>query len=507
MLNFFNLEFISKSNLFLVATIVLFIKTILSITTSKRVLLFLSNESAHASRRILINLERFSQSAIASKNSQEWIQITTYGSEILFTRVIASLSGLISDLTLILSIVGLLFFFSFTKTIALLFFLGFTLILMKLLIQKKLRTLSIENHKLEATSRQLVSEKLQISIELNLRGTSEFYLDQIFNARAKLSKTISQLAFIPFISKYLMETVLTFAVLIIFLFQSGESSGNVTSITVFIFAASRIAPSVLRMQQSFITINSYFGIALEVQNLVLLEDKSIYKGPFEKKNFVPNVILNKVNFTYPGASTATLQELDLQISAGEQIAIIGKSGSGKSTLLSLLLGINTASSGVVQISGVNANSVSLIWPGKISYVPQEPTIINGTLRENILLGLNPSKYSDDQIISMCQTFGLSDFLLSIHGDLEYKLTSSGGNLSGGQKQRLALIRALISDPEILILDEFTSALDEDTESQIVKAILGLQSKTTVIAVTHRARTYLQFPKVYEVTNKRLELIT
>lgn len=172
------------------------------------------------------------------------------------------------------------------------------------------------------------------------------------------------------------------------------------------------------------------------------------------------------------------------IPANQITVLQGPSGSGKTTLIDLLIGLNTAQKGRILIGGKPIEIIDIkAWRQSIGYVPQELMLFHDTIHENISLA-NPN-VSTEAIMAALEQAGARDFIASLPQGLETDVGEMGGRLSGGQRQRIALARALATNPKILILDEVTSALDPETEAEIVNNIASLRGRYTIIAITHR----------------------
>jgi ABC-type bacteriocin/lantibiotic exporter with double-glycine peptidase domain len=143
-----------------------------------------------------------------------------------------------------------------------------------------------------------------------------------------------------------------------------------------------------------------------------------------------------------------------------------------------------------------------MWPGYIGYVPQQATIIDGSLLENILLAFDESRFEREEIRELVKRMGLKEFL-DYDENLGYLVGSGGNPMSGGQKQRIAMARALVSDPRILILDEPTSSLDRESEFKMMNEIYGLRGKITTLMVAHRLSTVVMADKVILMSGGRL----
>jgi ABC-type multidrug transport system fused ATPase/permease subunit len=199
-----------------------------------------------------------------------------------------------------------------------------------------------------------------------------------------------------------------------------------------------------------------------------------------------SIKLRGVGFKY-GCRAAVLKDVDLRIPAGKMVAIVGESGSGKSTLLKLFMRFYDPTAGRISIDGVDLRDFELgSLRARIGVVAQEPFIFTGTVRENIALGRPEATL--DEVIRAARAAGLDEFVAGLPQRYETVIGERGANLSGGQRQRLAIARALLKQPEILIFDEATSHLDTATERAIQRNLKTAFAGKTVILVAHRLST-------------------
>ena len=194
-----------------------------------------------------------------------------------------------------------------------------------------------------------------------------------------------------------------------------------------------------------------------------------------------------VRFRYEGADRDALRGVDLNIAHGEFIAIVGPNGCGKTTLASLLVRLFDPTEGSVRIDGFDLEGVSLrSLRSQIGVVPQEPLLIRGSIRDNVTLGIDRV---DERALARAMELAHADrFVAALPQGIDTMLGEGGTGLSGGQRQRLAIARALVRDPSVLILDEATSQIDAESEAQISAAIDGFREGRTVIAIAHRLTT-------------------
>jgi ATP-binding cassette subfamily B protein len=216
-----------------------------------------------------------------------------------------------------------------------------------------------------------------------------------------------------------------------------------------------------------------------------------------------SITFERLRFRYPTRpDVEALQGIDLHIHAGEAVAIVGKSGSGKSTLVSLVLRFYDPVEGRVLVGGRDVRELDPSWlRGRIATVMQEPTLFSRSIGENI--GYGAENAGRDAILSAAAWASADEFIARLPGGLETPIGDRGVQLSGGQRQRLAIARALLKRPTILILDEATSALDADLESVVQGALRAIEYHPTTIIIAHRLSTVAHVDRVIVLDQGRI----
>jgi ATP-binding cassette, subfamily C, bacterial LapB len=191
-----------------------------------------------------------------------------------------------------------------------------------------------------------------------------------------------------------------------------------------------------------------------------------------------------VTFKYPGMETSTLHDISLKIEPGEKVAIIGRIGAGKTTLEKLLMGLYRPSDGSVRLDGFDLDQLAPSAVRRnIGCVPQDVTLFFGSVRDNIMLG-NPL-VDDARVLRAAKRAGVTNFTNRDPNGLDRQIGEGGRQLSGGQRQAILLARALLNDPPILVMDEPTSNMDNQSEQQVKQELARLGSETTLIVITHK----------------------
>ena len=257
----------------------------------------------------------------------------------------------------------------------------------------------------------------------------------------------------------------------------------------------RLASVNLRLQDALVAVDRLYQILdIEVEKL-----NEVKKAPF--RGVRDGLELHDVGFGY-GFRAPVLEKVNLRVPAGKTVAILGESGSGKSTLLKLLMGFYPPSEGRITIDGVDLRDFDLESLRRgIGLVSQDPFIFNGTIGDNILLGRPEA--TQEEAMGAARLAGLEEFITSLPERYETVIGERGANLSGGQRQRLAIARALVRKPDILIFDEATSHLDTATERVIQDNLKTVLTGKTVILVAHRLSTVREADLIYVLHRGRI----
>jgi ATP-binding cassette subfamily C protein len=358
-------------------------------------------------------------------------------------------------------------------------------------LHKRAKKVGLEMADYNIRSNQVLSEALLAYREIYARDKQLFYINKIGDLKRGFANASAEQTFLPNVSKYLIEISVTLGAVLVAAIQFATQNAPqaVASLTLFLAAGSRLAPALLRIQQSAIQMQGNFGGAKPTLDLLRQFRDSSYvretvNNPLESKAFIGDVKFMNVDFCYSSFKHFSIRDVSFDLSHGQMLAIVGPSGSGKSTLVDLLLGLLSPTSGKIELSGMNPSLAIARYPNAVSYVPQSVSIFEDTVASNIALGV---AYDEIDRSRVREVLEMTD-LISPGFELDTILFEQGKNLSGGQRQRIGISRALYNNPSLLILDEATSALDSKTESEITNIISQLKGKTTLIIVAHRLST-------------------
>ena len=240
----------------------------------------------------------------------------------------------------------------------------------------------------------------------------------------------------------------------------------------------QMASLLTRLQNSHVTLK-----ALDML-MVLPSENQVEKTCMDFGMLRPSFTMENVSFAYPQQERLALDRVSLHIEPGERVGIIGPMGSGKSTLSKLLIGLYQPKEGAVKFGDVDIRQIpSTDLRGRVGVLPQDVVLFYGSIRDNIALG-DPT-INDHLILRAAALAGVTDFLRNNPAGFAAQVGEQGRALSGGQRQAVALARALVRDPEVLLLDEPTSNMDTDSEVMLQKRLYSVMDGRTVVLVTHR----------------------
>lgn len=288
---------------------------------------------------------------------------------------------------------------------------------------------------------------------------------------------------------------LQFFIVLPALLFSAQSAGQIFSLSPEMSRAGVAARSVFSLHDQKPTIMDEF--VLQGKSL----DSVTSSCPSEKSTSTSQGRIDFINASLCYASKPNrpaLENINITVLLGEFVAFVGPSGAGKSTMISLLQRFYDPTAGSVHLDGEDIRKMPVSQHrGRIGLVPQDPDLFPGSISYNISLGAAPGQtVSEDDIHAICKKCGIHEFIMSLPEGYSTECGTNGSKLSGGQKQRVAVARALIRSPEVLLLDEYTSALDAHSEQQIKEAVDGAAMGRTTVVVAHRLSTVQHADRIY-----------
>jgi ATP-binding cassette, subfamily B, bacterial PglK len=493
---FAELEFEQKfAVLGITAISLLALRTFISIWGNKKILFYLGNQSGYASSVILRRLFESKPSYVLNKNSQEVLYNVTNGIDTLVLSYLGSLVLVISETILLLMvIVSLLIIQPITGLCALIIF-GSASYFIHNSSSRNIKKKSEESADLAISINQQLLDSLRVYRELLLRGKISQAAKQIQTLRNEFLTLRAEIMFLPIYSKFLFEFVLILGSAIVATVQLLFSDANtaIASVVVFLSASSRILPSVVRIQGCLLSMKQSEGAGkLTIQQVEEMNRNFNVAEKPSSAQIIENrdasfIEIKEVSFAYPESNLFQLSDINIQISKGQFVAIVGESGAGKSTLADIILGIQEPTRGEVYIRGSSPKEFISKFPGQLAYVPQDISIIEGDVSKNLTLIQEEISFDTDAKNSLTKA-ALWEDIAELPKGINTFVGERGMKLSGGQRQRIGIARALFTRPQLIIFDEATSSLDPLTEKVVTDAIYDREAGLTLIVIAHRLST-------------------
>lgn len=294
----------------------------------------------------------------------------------------------------------------------------------------------------------------------------------------KLTNAVSHVA-------SLVVQLTTIFVVILGVYRVSDNLISMGGIIAAVMLSSRAVSPMAQLAGLMTRANQMISALRQLDGIMLQEDEFENKGHLvSKQRLIGKIEADHITFNYPTSEKQVISPLSFKIQPGEKIAIIGRNGSGKSTLAKLIVGLFQPSSGSLRYDGVDAGQ---IHPSDLrrnfGYLPQDVTLFHGTIRDNILFGTR--QVSEHQLMRAVQLSGVALFTAMESEGLDTQVGEKGENLSRGQRQTIALARAILNDPPILLMDEPTASLDARAEKQFMRSMMHVSKERALIIITHK----------------------
>ena len=346
-----------------------------------------------------------------------------------------------------------------------------------------------------------VNEAFGAAKEVKLGGLEKSFINRFSNSAQIYAQTHASRMVVSALPRYILEAIAFGGILLMILYvmsKTGSFNSTLPIVSLYVFAGYRLMPAVQQIYEAFTQL-TFIKPSLDK----LCEDLQNLKSFSENKDqeilsFKKSINLKNIHFNYPNISRTTLSDLNLSISAKSTVGIVGITGSGKTTMVDIILGLLEPQKGTLEIDGKIVSKENIrSWQRSIGYVPQQIFLSDDTIASNIAFGLETKDVNQDAVEKASKIANLHEFVINeLPKKYQTKIGERGVRLSGGQRQRIGIARALYHNPQLLILDEGTSALDNQTEKAVMDAINNLGNHITIILIAHRLNTLKMCDKNY-----------
>ncbi|MDC1006917.1 ABC transporter ATP-binding protein [Candidatus Pelagibacter sp.] len=357
----------------------------------------------------------------------------------------------------------------------------------------------------------VISEAFGASKEVKFSGLEKFYIDRFKIPAKNYAKNLALVQIISQLPRHFLEAIAFGSMIIIssVLVVNGKDFNNIIPmLSLYVFAGYRLIPALQQIYSSLTQLN-FSKPALYSLNKDLMSLK--FSEPVKKthKAFKLNkqLIFKNISYKYPKTEKYVLNDVSLNIPAYSKIGIVGTTGGGKTTLIDLLLGLLTPTHGKIFVDDNMIKSDNVrSWQESIGYVPQQIYLADDTVTSNIAFGIDVNNIDHQALEKAAKIANLHDFVISeLPSGYSTIIGERGVRLSGGQRQRIGLARSLYHKPDVLILDEATSSLDNITEKMVIDEINNLEDKITIIIIAHRLSTVKNCDKIFLLEKGKIKI--
>lgn len=385
----------------------------------------------------------------------------------------------------------------------------FGLVFLKV-FKKRLKQAGRRSRDSQGNTRQAVLEALGGVKEIKVLNREKVFVENYNEEYKEYAESNRKFKVYSMIPKPVMETICISGLLLIIcvkIYLGADPANFIPTISVFAVAAFRMLPSANRMAEylsrimfSKPAIDAIYHDLKEIEELM---EKMRTVEDADKILFEKEIRVDNISFHYPNKENNVFTHASLVIPKNKSVAFIGPSGQGKTTLADIILGLLEPQEGAVLVDGTDIRRGIHDWNKKLGYIPQSISLLDASIRDNILFGIAREEIDEARLQEALQEAQLKEFVGSLEEGLDTVIGEGGVRLSGGQRQRIGIARALYHNPQVLVLDEATSALDNDTEAAVMEAIDYLAGSKTLIIIAHRLSTIENCDLVYTVEGGKI----
>ena len=374
-------------------------------------------------------------------------------------------------------------------------------------LRNRFSAIGVEKEKTSATRFRLIGEIFGGIKEIKLYGLESVYEERTREPFERHAVLLCQRHLLGILPRYLFEAIgfVALYLIVVVMRGSGESMTTILpKLGLFGFAAYRLLPAIQQIYQNAMSLPTGLPALATLHDDLLSGNDALptQPVPLELHN---EIALREARYCYPGATSASVDTVDLKIAARTMVALVGKSGAGKSTLADLTIGLLALDAGSLAIDQVELDSAGRrAWRANCAYVPQQVFLLDDTIAANIAFGVPEHLQDMAKIEAAAKAAALHEFVSnSLPEGYSTRIGERGVRLSGGQRQRIGIARALYRDVDYLVLDEATNALDPGTEAEVMVALDQLKGTRTVLVIAHRLSTVERCDRVLLVEDGRI----
>ncbi|HLB43565.1 MAG TPA: ABC transporter ATP-binding protein [Gammaproteobacteria bacterium] len=413
-----------------------------------------------------------------------------------------------SNLLIGLTILGFLLFMHPYATVGLCIIFGFVFWLNSKLFWHRAKKLGQVTSASGGEIFKIIKQTLYGLKEIRVLGTEQYFFNKLQLIAKDFADAQGVYNAFQLIPRYIVESVLMIFVILLCLVNIaiGMTPGEIVIfVGVFAAAGARLLPTMSQLTTGLNQIRfSYPTMTCVYQELCTLKnlENEFIPPACQEKLVFSKIQFNQACYRYPGSKQDAVSNINLSIIKGQSVGLIGTSGAGKSTLVNILLGLLPIQSAEILIDGQPITNIRK-WLNNFAYIPQQIFLLDDTLKHNITLGIEDDQIDEEKIKTVLHMARLDQVVLDLPDGVNTLIGENGIRLSGGQRQRVALARAFYHERDVIVMDEATSSLDNETEQEVINSIQTLRGIKTLIVIAHRMSTIRHCNVIYKLEAGRV----
>lgn len=438
------------------------------------------------------------------KNSAELLRNLSSEINVFINSVVANLLKMSREGIMALSILIFLFVMEPLITLMVILLSGIGAGTFILLNKKKMKEYGKQEQQLRMETVKAIYEGLSGIKDARVLNREEEFVERFRQKSFKSTRLMAYIRFLQQIPRPVVETTAVFGMLFVSLllvWQDKPMGDIIPILTLFAMAIVRLMPSVQQLITNYTNVRfNLVAIDPIYEDLRKLEDSNT-KFIEERKNVNPIKLNNKielrnVRYRYPASNEHAVNGISISIPKSKAVGFVGSSGAGKTTIVDIILGLLEPDEGEIYVDGIAIRENISAWQRNVGYISQSIYLADDTLRSNIAFGLPESEIDEQKVLNAVRLSQLETMVNRLPDGLDTILGEYGTRLSGGQRQRVGIARALYHNPQVIVMDEATSSLDNITERRITRAIESLKGEHTLLIIAHRLTTVKNCDTLY-----------
>ncbi len=445
-------------------------------------------------------------SELLNKNSSDWINNTSLTVDAFIKNFFIGIILIIRAMTMTIVLIIFLGLLHTQMTIYTLLFFSILIVSYYLVLAKPVKILGERRIKYNEEYLRFIAETAKVIREIKIYNLENFFNNNF----KKIKYNFERMKLIKNMINFLPRGILEFVVLIcifLFLFSTSIYADNLartaTLMSLFAMISIKIIPQLIFIYKSANSLKFSQYAAISIYEILSQKNNENISQNNKEIKFDKEIVINNLNFKYENSTKSTFENVNMKINKNEIVGIIGSSGSGKTTFSNIIMGLLKPNYGSVTVDELDIAQNLKNWQEKISFVPQEISLFDNTIKNNILFSNNFYDDNNKLLNNVINDSQINELIKNLPEGINTQVGENGARISIGERQRIGIARALYKRPKLIIFDESTSALDEKNEIKFIETIKNLNQNCTLIIISHKKYPLSICDSIYELKDKSI----